>query len=297
VGTTAALTPENVVRRLEWQVIKRLDGRAQGDFPTSFRGAGIDVRDVRDYEYGDDVRHIDWNVTARLDAPHVREHTEDRELTAWLLLDRSPSMSFGPVDRPKDLVLTELATTIARLLTRGGNRVGAILYSNVVDVAMAPLASRNQVLRLTRELLRPVTPSGTVTNLDGLLKTASSTIKRRSLVIVISDFISEPGWERSLGLLSRRHEVVAIRLTDPREFELPDVGVVVVEDAESGEQLYVDTSNPEFRWRLLHAANARSDAIMAAARRARVALHDVSTDDDLVDALVRITAARKRTRR
>ena len=115
-------TPERLLHRLEWQVIRRLDGLLQGNYRTIFRGVGTDFRDLREYEPGDDVRHIDWNVTARMDTPFVRQYTEDRELTAWLLLDRSPSMGFGPIDRPKELVLCELATTFARLLTRGGNR-------------------------------------------------------------------------------------------------------------------------------------------------------------------------------
>ena len=135
LGTTTRstgdpVTPERVLRRLEWRVIRRLDGRLQGDYRTLLRGSGIDFADLRDYEPGDDVRHIDWNVTARTDSVHVRTYHEDREITVWLLLDRSPSMSFGAVDRPKDLVLTELATTLARLFTRGGNRVGAVLYNN-----------------------------------------------------------------------------------------------------------------------------------------------------------------------
>ena len=153
-STVGASTPEQVLRRLEWQVIRRLDGLLQGDYRTIFRGVGLDFRDLREYEPGDDVRHIDWNVTARMDTPYVRQYTEDRELTAWLLLDRSPSMGFGPIDRPKELVLCELATTFARLLTRSGNRVGAILFDNEIESTLPPRNSRNQVLALTRSLLR-----------------------------------------------------------------------------------------------------------------------------------------------
>ena len=135
---SSAPTPERILRRLEWRVIRRLDGRLQGDYRTMFHGVGLDLADLREYEPGDDVRHIDWNVTARLDTPYVRTFLEDRELTAWLLLDRSPSMGFGPTDRPKEQVLIELATTLARLFTRGGNRVGAILYNNAVERTIAP---------------------------------------------------------------------------------------------------------------------------------------------------------------
>ena len=132
-------------------MIRRLDGLLQGNYRTMFRGVGTDFLDLREYEPGDDVRHIDWNVTARMDTPFVRQYTEDRELTAWLLLDRSPSMGFGPIDRPKELVLSELATTFARLLTRGGNRVGAILFDNEIEETIPPRSGRNQVLALDPE--------------------------------------------------------------------------------------------------------------------------------------------------
>ena len=136
-------------------MIRRLDGLLQGSHRTAFRGVGTDFLDLREYEPGDDVRHIDWNVTARMDTPFVRQYSEDRELTAWLLLDRSRSMGFGPIDRPKELVLGELATILARLLTRGGNRVGAILFDNEIEETIPPRGSRNQVLALARSLLRP----------------------------------------------------------------------------------------------------------------------------------------------
>lgn len=293
----ASATPESVLRRLEWRVLRRLDGRLQGDYRTLLHGAGIDVADLREYEPGDDVRHIDWNVTARMDTPYVRTYLEDRELTAWLLLDRSGSMGFGPTERPKELVLTELATALARLLTRGGNLVGAILYNNAVDRTLPPRSGRNHVLRLTQELLRPSESTGTSTDLTELVVAALRTIKRRSLVIIVSDFISEPGWERPLSLLSQRHEVVAIRLFDPREHALPDAGLIVVEDAETGELLSVDTSDPEFRRRFNEAAAARDAEMASAALRARVDLHSVSTEDDLVTALIRIVERRRRRRR
>ena len=286
-------TPEGVLRRLEWRVVRRLDGRIQGDYRTLLHGAGIDVAGMREYEPGDDVRHIDWNVTARMDTPVIRTYHEDRELTAWLLLDRSASMAFGPIDRPKGLVLTELATSLARLLSRGGNRVGAILYNNSVEQTIPPRTGRNHVLHLTRELLRPPEPTGTSTDLAGLVIAGSRTIKRRSLVILISDFISVPGWERPLSLLSQRHEVVAIRLFDPREHELPDAGWIVVEDAETGELLSVDSSDQAFRRRFRQGAREREQATMAAARHARVDVYTVSTEDDLVSALVRIVELRR----
>ena len=295
--TLGAATPEQLLHRLEWRVIRRLDGLLQGDYRTIFRGVGLDFRDLREYEPGDDVRHIDWNVTARMDTPYVREYSEDRELTAWLLLDRSPSMGFGPIDRPKELVLCELATTFARLLTRGGNRVGAILFDNEIESTLPPRNSRNQVLALARDLLRPPRVNGAITDLSGLLEYTLGAVRRRSLIILVSDFISPPGWERPLLQLTERHEVVAVRLLDPREYELPDAGVIVVEDAETGEQLTVDSSDDEFRHRLRRAGEDREAELRATTLRAGVDIHEVSTEDDLVSALVRIVETRKRRRR
>src|SRR5947209_4693969 len=188
-----ALTPDRVLRRLEWRVIRRLDGRLQGDFRTLLRGHGTDFRDVREYETGDDVRHIDWNVTARMDQMFVRQYTEDRELTAWLLLDHSPSMGFGPVHRTKEQVLREVAATIAQLLVRSGNRIGAVVYDNDEVRTIPPRQGRNQVLVLLNELLRPIDGRGRVTDLRQLLDRAHRVIRRRSLIVLISDFISEPG--------------------------------------------------------------------------------------------------------
>ena len=296
-GILGAETPEQLLSRLEWQVIRRLDGMLQGDYRTLFRGVGTDFRDLREYEPGDDIRHIDWNVTARMDAPFVREYSEDRELTAWLLLDRSPSMAFGPVERPKEIVLRELATIFARVLMRGGNRVGAILFDNEIESMLAPRSSRNQVLALARNLSRPPGSHGTLTDLNGLLEHALGAIRRRSLVVLLSDFITAPGWERPLLQLTERHEVVAVRLLDRREYELPDAGVIVVEDAESGEQLTVDSSDAEFRHRLREAGEHREAELRAATLRAGVDIHEVSTEDDLVPAIVRIVESRRRRRR
>jgi uncharacterized protein (DUF58 family) len=294
--TVGAQTPERILHRLEWQVIRRLDGMLQGNYRTIFRGVGTDFRDLREYEPGDDVRHIDWNVTARMDTPFVRQYSEDRELTAWLLLDRSHSMGFGPIDRPKELVLCELATTVARILTRGGNRVGAILFDNEVESVLTPRGGRNQVLSLTRNLLRPPASHGTITNLSALLDFALGAIRRRSLVVLMTDFITAPGWERPLLQLTERHEVIAIRLLDPREYELPDAGVIVVEDAETGEQLTVDSSDAEFRHRLREAGELRETELRAATLRAGVDIYEVSTEDDLLPALVRVIESRKRRR-
>ncbi len=291
-------TPEQILHRLDWKVIRRLDGTLQGDYHTLFYGHGLDFADLREYQEGDDIRHIDWNVTARMDHLHVRQYVEDREITAWFLVDLSPSMSFGPADRPKQSVLIDIVITFARLLTRNGNRVGAILYNNQIVSTIPPRGSRNQVLRLTREMLRETeAPKKTETDLSVLFTAALNTFKKRSLVFIISDFISKPDWDRSLHMLNQRHELIGIRLWDPREVELPDAGLIVVEDSETGEQLYVDTSNPRFRQRFFNAAEKREETLKQDLKRSGVDLFSISTEEDLVSAIVRMASKRKKRRR
>lgn len=289
---------DRLLRRLEWQVLRRLDGRLQGDHRTVWRGVGIDFADLRGYTPEDDVRHIDWNVTARMDEPFVRQYTEDRDLTAWLVLDRSASMRGGTA-AGKDTVLGELALCLARLLAHHGNRVGAILYDNSRQRVIPPRTGRTQTLRLAHELERhtPGQGPGTTTDLAAMLRLAATTARRRGLVIVLSDFIGDPGWDRALAQLAHRHEVVAVRIVDPAEFRLPDVGLVMVEDAETGEQLLVDTGDPLLRRRFAGQVRAREAALAEAMNRAGVPAHRVSTDQDLVEALVGMVRATGRRRR
>jgi uncharacterized protein (DUF58 family) len=297
---TFTSAPERVLQRLDWQVIRRLDGLLQGDYGTLFHGSGVDFADLREYQYGDDVRYIDWNVTARTTTPYIREYVEDREITAWFLLDLSPSVDFGSGDseRMKRSVLIDFVTTLARLLTRRGNRVGAILYGHQVDRTIPARGGRVQVLRLVNDLLRqPHLPAAAFTDLAPLLEAGQGSIKRRSLVFVISDFISSPGWERPLNLLTQRHEVVAVRLFDRREVELPDVGPLLMEDAETGQQLYVDTHDKGFRRRFREASERREATLRDAFRRSGVDAVALSTDDDLVHAIVRMASLRRRRRR
>jgi uncharacterized protein (DUF58 family) len=296
----SASAPEKILQRLEWRVIRRLDGVLQGDYRSLFRGNGVDLVDIREYQPGDDVRAIDWNVTARMDTPYVREYVEDREITAWFLLDLSPSLDFGSVEteRVKRTVLIDFVATLARLLTRRGNRVGAMFYGSAIDQTVPARGGRDQVLRLIDLLLRYPSPQkAPFTDLSPLLDAGQRAIKRRSLVFIVSDFISVPGWERSLSLLNRRNEVVAVRLIDPREVELPDVGALIMEDAETGEQLYVDTHNAGFRRRFQEAAERREAEMSGAFRRSGVEALSLSTEDDLVRSIVRMATIRRGRRR
>lgn len=291
-------TPEHILRRLEWTVIRRLDGLLQGDYRTLVRGAGLDLADLREYQHGDDVRHIDWNTTARLQTPYVREYTEDREVAAWFLLDLSASVDFGSSDVRKRAVAADFVALISRLLTRHGNRVGAILYGTGVDEMIPARAGRRHVLHLMQRILtRPEMTSEGETNLLDLLMAGANFLGRRSTVFIVSDFISMPGWEQTLSQLARRHEVTAVRLSDPLESDMPDLGMLTLEDAETGEQILVDTHDPQFRSRLSELAAEREAGLRQSLAAAGVDTLELSTDDDLFEAVLRFTDLRKRRAR
>jgi len=300
--TPERATPERILLRLDWQVIRRLDGLLQGDYRSLFYGYGVDFADLREYQPEDDIRYIDWNVTARMNTPYVRQYAEDRDITAWFLLDLSPSVDFGTVQAQivKRTVLVDFVTTLARLLTRHGNRVGAIFASggSRVERTIPARGGRIQVLRLVNDLLKqPRLLKAPFTNLTPLLEAGLRSIKRRSLIFIVSDFISAPGWERPLSLLNQRHEVLAIRLWDPREVELPDIGPLMMEDAETGEQLYVDTHDRRFRQRFQEAARRREADLNEAFKRAGVDALSLSTEEDLVRAIVRFATLRQQRRK
>ena len=181
-----AAAAERLLQRLDWHVVRKLDGLLQGEYRSLFRGPGVDLANLREYQPGDDVRYIDWNVTARLTTPYVREYHEDREITAWFLLDLSPSVDFGTAadGRHKRAVLVDFVTTLARVLTRRGNRIGAIVYGRQVERTIPAGTGRVQVLRLVDDLLRqPIHPRAPATNLAELLEAGHKTIKRRSFVV------------------------------------------------------------------------------------------------------------------
>ena len=296
--TPNRVTPDRILQRIDWKVIRRLDGILQGDYRSLFYGYGVDFADLREYQPEDDIRYIDWNVTARMNTPYIRQYVEDREITAWFLLDLSPSMDFGTVQSQKRTILIDFVTTLARLLTRHGNRIGAMFYTSAIDRTIPARGGRIQVLRLVHDLLKqPSLPRAPFTDLTPLLAGALNAIKRRSIIFIISDFISAAGWERPLNLLNQRHEVLAIRLWDRREVELPDIGPIVMEDAETGEQLYVDTHDKKFRARFEEAARQREAKLETVFKQAGVDVLSLSTDEDLVRAIVRFAMLRKQRQR
>ncbi len=295
VADTAA---ERLLRRLEWTTLKRLDGLLQGDYRTLFRGAGVDLVDLREYQLHDDVRDIDWNVTARLQVPHVRQYAEDREMSAWFLVDLSPSMNFGSQEKSKRDLTIECALLLARLISLRGNRVGAIRYGSRVEHVLPARSGRRQVLALAHRLLAPsvdATPGG-MTALGPLFEQAGLILRRRSTVFILSDFIALPGWEAALGRLARRHDVLALRLTDPLESVLPQVGLMTMRDPETGEELLVDTGDPRLQARFAELAAADRQAVDAALARTGVPVLTLSTAEPVLASIVQYLHARRRER-
>jgi uncharacterized protein (DUF58 family) len=294
---------ERLLLRLEWRVVRRLDGRLAGGYRTAHRGTGTDLAGLREYVEGDDARYIDWNATARLNEPQIRVFTEDRELTVWLVLDRSASMTVGVPGRGKQDVLSELALVLARMFGRGGNRVGALFYDGGVVRTVPPATGRRHVLRIGAELTRTAVTDrrgadrySATTNLAAMVDAVAKLARRRALIIIISDFIGEGDWGRSLLRLAPRHEVIALRVVDGADDELPDAGLVVVEDTETGEQLVIDSSDPLLRARLRAGVEERDARLAAGMRQAGVPMHRIGTDADLATALIEVVTSTKRRR-
>ena len=288
-------TAEVILRRLEWTVLKRLDGLLQGDYRTLLRGFGLDFAGLREYQHEDDVRYIDWNVTARMNTPYVRQFSEDRDMNAWFLVDLSPSSDFGSSRHNKREISSQFVALLARLLSQHGNRTGAMLYGSIVDTVIPPRCDRRHVLHLLHRMRhRPVLGAVGPTRLDVLLRRAAETLKRRSAVFLVSDFITEAGWEKPLAQLAQRHDVVAVHVTDPLEQTLPDLGLITMEDPETGEQLLVDTSDKGFRQRFEALAIENERALQETFARFGVDALTLRTDQSLLDSVVSFAQRRKR---
>lgn len=291
--------PEALLRRLDWTVIRRLDGLLHGDYRTLFRGTGLDLADLREYQFQDDVRRIDWNVTARLHTPYVREYLEERDVAAWFVVDRSGSLGFASGAVSKRDLTVDFVSVVASLLSRHGNAVGLYGHDARQASVLPPRTGRRHLLQLVHSLQSPAAPRGTghITDLGAILHAAAGGIRRRSLVFVVSDFISAPGWDRVLARLAQRHEVTALRVHDPLESSLPDLGLVTFEDIETGEQLQVDTQDRAFRRRFEAAAQRREQSVREGLMRAGVDTLEIGTTDDLADTVLRFADLRRQRSR
>jgi uncharacterized protein (DUF58 family) len=287
---------DHLLRRLELPVVRRLEGLLQGDHKSPSRGDGLDLADLREYQFHDDVRRIDWNATARLGTPYVRDYIEDREIPVWFVLDMSSSMMFEGIGISKHAVLMEFTTLMCRLMLSRGNRAGAMIFSGRIERTIPARGGRRQLLQILNSVAA-YRPGPGATDLKQALKDAATAIRRRSLIFVVSDFISTPGWEQALSLLAARHDVIAVRLSDPLETRLPDLGLLTFQDAESGEQLFVDTHDRGFHARFAAVADAREQALRAAFEKCGVDVVELATEDDVLDAMVRFVQMRKQSLR
>ncbi len=274
----SALSVLRKVRDIELKTRGLVESLAQGSYHSVFKGRGIEFSDVREYQYGDDVRAIDWNVTARMNHPYVKEFIEERDLTVLLFVDVSASGNFGS-QSPKKEIAIELAASIALSAARNNDRVGLFLSTTKIEKYLPPRKGRRHALKVIRELVC-FNPKERGTSLSNSLSYISKVVRRRSIVFLISDFIDDPvSLKKPLSLLSAKNDVIAVRVSDPRELELPDVGLIELEDGETGEQMLVDTSSPEFSKNFSALAHGRTASLKKALRRSRVDIVDISTSE------------------
>jgi len=285
----AAIDAQALLARIEWASSRRLDGLLQGNYRTLFRGAGLMLADLREYRPEDDVRHIDWNVTARMQTPYVREHEQDREIKACFLVDLSPSIGFGSRGVSKRMVIAECIASLGQLLQGRGNRIGAIIDradpESRLEVIPSRTGKRHLLHILNRVLNGSLTHQPGTTNLKQLLVSSQRVVRQRSTIFVLSDFYAEPGWDKALMALAGRHDVVAVRLVDPLEQTLPDMGMLTMRDVETGEQLFIDTSDRGFRRRFETQTQQHEDELLEALSRAGVDCLELRTDGSVHDSL------------
>lgn len=235
------------VRRIEIKTKRLSDHIFSGEYHTSFKGKGMSFAEVRQYQYGDDIRAIDWNVTARTNEPHVKIFEEERELTMMLLVDMSKSLQFGSSDAFKNDIVTEIAATLAFSATNNNDKIGLILFSDQVELFIPPKKGKSHVLRIIRELIQ-FEPKSTQTNIGVALKFLSQVMKKKTIAFVVSDFMDdEKEYNQTLKIVAKKHDITGIKVNDIREKEMPNVGFVWMEDAESGQGMYVNTSDASVR--------------------------------------------------
>jgi uncharacterized protein (DUF58 family) len=274
-------TPEPLLRALELTVRRRLAGLLPGDNPSASHGPGTELAQVRPYQPGDDVRLIDWNATARTGEPHVRVHQAERTLVTWLVLDVSPSMTFGTADRRKADVAEGVALALGTVATRRGNRLGLVAFGGRTPLTLPTRAGRPGLLGLLAALRREPEPDGAgATSLGEALHRTARLARQRGLVAIVSDFRGPRDWRQPLLDLAGRHEVLALEIRDPREQELPDVGDLWLVDPETGRQLRVDTARRSLRERFAVAAAAERAELAEQLRSARVDHLVLSTAGD-----------------
>ena len=274
------------VRKIEIKTRGLSQNIFAGQYHTAFKGRGMTFSEVREYQYGDDVRSIDWNVTARFGRPYIKVFEEERELTVMLLVDVSGSLDFGTTNQYKKGIITEVSATLAFSTIQNNDKVGAIFFSDKIEKFIPPKKGKKHVLHIIRELL-VFEPVSNQTNIGEALKYFTNAIKKRSTAFIISDFI-DSGFERTLTIANNKHDIAAMQVYDIREAELPDVGLIKVKDAETGERIWVDTSDKRLRTSYKHKWNERQLALQKTFKQSGVDSVTMSTSDDYVRALMKL---------
>ena len=254
-----------------------------GEYHSAFKGRGMSFSEVRDYQYGDDVRNIDWNVTARTGSPHVKIFEEERELTVMLLIDMSPSSFFGTVNQLKNEIITEICAVLAFSAINNNDKVGVAFFANEVELFIPPKKGKQHILRIIRELIN-FEPKGKGTEIGATLEYFNNLVKKRSICFIISDFLSME-YEQALRIAARRHDLIGVNIIDPREEALPDVGLIRAQDAESGEIRWVDTSSRRLREEYAQWHKQHIDYFARTFKKSGASVVNIRTNESYVDAL------------
>ena len=261
-----------------------------GEYQSAFKGRGMSFSEVRNYQYGDDVRNIDWNVTARSGEPYIKTFEEERELTVMLLVDISKSSFFGTTKQLKNDLITEICAVLAFSATNNNDKVGLLLFSDRVEKFLPPKKGRGHILRIIRELI-DTRPEGQGTDISQALTYFTNMVKKRSICFLLSDYLAE-GYERALRLAARRHDVIGLHLYDPREKELPDVGLIHARDAESGQAQWVDTGSRTVRRRYQEWYDRHQEYYRSAFKKAGADSLSLETTEDYTKGLLRFFKSR-----
>lgn len=262
-----------------------------GQYHSAFKGRGMSFSEVREYQYGDDMRDIDWNVTARFNKPYVKVFEEERELTVMLLIDVSGSLDFGTVKQTKRDMITEIAATIAFAAIQNNDKIGVIFFSDRIEKFIPPQKGRKHILYIIRELLN-FEPQSNRTDVKIPLEFLTNALKKRCTAFIMSDFITEPDYQNALTIANRKHDVVALQVYDRRLAELPSIGLLKVLDAETGEEMYIDTSSSKVQRAQREWWQQQRETLSEILKKSRVDSVSVRTDEDYVKALMALFAQR-----
>jgi uncharacterized protein (DUF58 family) len=273
------------VRKIEIKTRGLSSNIFAGEYHSAFKGRGMMFSEVREYQYGDDIRNIDWNVTARHNHPYVKVFEEERELTVMLMIDVSASRNFGTVSKLKKNQITEIAAVIAFSAIQNNDKIGVVFFSDKIEKFIPPKKGRTHILHIIRELI-DFTPENNQTNIELALQYVTNSIKKRCTCFVISDFIDEHNFAHALSIANRKHDVVALRVYDQRENSLPPVGMIFLKDAETGEQMWVDTSDKKLRDAFEEDARLREKELETTFKKAGVDVANIRSDEDYVRALI-----------